>query len=281
MRARGPSLSLRTGFTLVEVLIAAALMGIIGLAIAETLRAARDADRKLQLRSERRAQDRVILERIARDIRAIVPYIAGTAYDSNAAATANYFSSGIVGTQQVGGGTEQLSRPEEQSAFDAEMMTAGGTAPVGLWNERDTLQLAIIPGARRFGDPWPFGTGTIQQVTWSVDDDPNTPERGLIRQAITVQSNATITGIPEPPEQIASNVCGIRFQYFDGTQWQPTWSSVTNADAGTTPVQTIPQAIQVDVAVRDPDGTIRWLCEVVAPFLGRQTQQVAASTAAP
>jgi prepilin-type N-terminal cleavage/methylation domain-containing protein len=272
MRARG--------FTLIEVLIAAALMGVIGLAIAETLRAARDADRKLQLRSERRAQDRVILERIARDIRAVVPYIAGTTYDSNAATTANYFSSGIVGTQQVGGGTEQLSRCEEQGAFDAEMTAAGGTAPVGLWNERDTLQLAILPGARRFGDPWPLGTGTIQQVTWSIDDDPNTPERGLIRQAITVQSNATLTGIPEPPEQVASNVCGIRFQYFDGTQWQPTWSSVTNADAGTTPVQTIPQAIQVDVAVRDPDGNIRWLCEVVAPFLGRQTQQIPPSTAA-
>ena len=57
--------------------------------------------------------------------------------------------------------------------------------------------------------------------------------------------------------------------------------SAREADAGTTPVQTIPQAIQVDVAVRDLDGTIRWLCEVVAPFLGRQTQQIQPVTATP
>lgn len=233
-------------FTLIEVLIATSILAVIGLAIAETLRAARDTDRRLQLRSERRAQDRAILERISRDLRALMPP-GGT------------YAAGLVGEQNLrASGREVLSLPTEETAAD--QAAASLQAPSPPYAERDRITISVIPGARRFGSPWPPGTGAIQSIVWEVDDDPTTLERGLVRRPTTVRD--PVPGSPaEPCEVVCANACGLMFRYFDGTDWQLTWDSSAQ--------NLIPQAIEVSVAVRDPDGTIRRLVTVVAPLTAR------------
>jgi prepilin-type N-terminal cleavage/methylation domain-containing protein len=235
----------RGGFTLIEILIATSLLAVLGLAVAETLRAARDADRRLQTRSERRAHDRAVLERIARDIRGIV-YTGGQ------------YAAGIVGTNNQRSGGEALSLADEEAR--AQAAADAIQAPPPPFIERDQLTLSVIPGARRFGSPWPAGTGAIQSIIWAVDDDPATPERGLVRRPTTITDPVT-GSLPEPVEIVGANVVGLAFRYFDGQQWQDTWDSGASS--------LLPQAIEVSVAVRDDDGTIRRLLEVVAPLTGR------------
>jgi hypothetical protein len=81
-----------------------------------------------------------------------------------------------------------------------------------------------------------------------------------------------VTGaLPEPVEIVGANVVGIMFRFFDGTAWQTSWDS--------TQTSTLPQAIEVSVAIRDDDGTIRRLVEVVAPLSGRAATAMTPSAA--
>lgn len=242
MSRRRPSRARRSGFTLIEILVATSMIGVIAVAIAETIRVARDADRRIQSRSERRAHERAALDRIARDIRGTIGP-GGT------------YAVGIVGTQNLRSGAEVLSLPDEESrAEQAATQTQGPRPP---FDERDQITISVIPGARRFGSPWPAGTGAIQSIVYAVDDDPSTPERGLVRRPVTVTDPVT-GSLPEPVEIVGPNVVGLALRYFDGTTWQLTWDSGAST--------TMPQAIEVSLAVRDEDGTIRNLTEVVAPL---------------
>jgi prepilin-type N-terminal cleavage/methylation domain-containing protein len=296
--------SKRAGFTLLEMVITAALVGVIGLAIAATLRAARDVDRRITSHSENRAADRVVLDRIAKDLRGLLPYCwnvpngisgnsntwssspngttgAGAALIANSPFTntsltniPSLTNSGLntgtfplIGYQNVRSGGEALSLPNEEAAADA--AASAIQAPSPPYNERDQLCLAIAPGPLRFGSTWPAGGGSVQYVEWEVDDDPTTPERGLVRRPCTIvpcaYPSGPLSGVPaEPCEVVCASACGIMFRYWDPTSstWDTTWDCGQNA--------VLPQAIEVSVAIRDADGTIRRLVTVVAPLTGRQ-----------
>ncbi len=270
----------RRGFTLIEVLLATSLLAVIGLAIAETLRVARTADRKIKARAERRAQDRAVLERIVRDLRAIAP--CGVLYPNGTATVAGTFAnvnlqqnapqnmpllSGVtgslplVGIQNGRSGGEQLSLADEETAAVQAAGLVDASATPAPYDERDTLTIAVVPGARRIGNEWLTGTGSIQMILWQIDDDPSTIERGLVRRPVSVQ-NAVSTN-PEPCEVVCAEACGLMLRYFDG---QGNWS--TSWDCG---VQgQLPFAIEVSVAIRDPDEkSIRRIVTVVAPLTAR------------
>lgn len=243
------------GFTLVEVLIASAMVGLIGLAIASTLRAAYDADRTLRGRADRRATERAALDAIARDLRSAVP--AGGIY-----------ASGIVGTQGTGTtGADVLATPDEVSKANDLATSEGTEAPPT--DGRDTITLAVLPSARRYGQSFAAGAGAIEQDVWAIDDDPATPERGLVRRPTRVRD--PVEGAdPEPTEEIAPDVVGMRLRYFDGTTWQDSWDSGAS--------DSMPQAIEVVLAVRDSDGAIHRASTVVAPLTGRPAQQIQPGT---
>ncbi len=253
------SVSLRSrsragGFTLVEVLIATSMLAVIGLAIAETLRAARDADRRFQARSEKRAQDRAIVERISRDLRSLMPP-GGT------------YAAGLVGEQADRGAGELLSKQTEEQAADADASAQGAVPPP--YAARDRITISVIPGAKRFGSSWAAGTGAIQSVVWEIDEDTATVERGLVRRATAVRDPVT-GAVAEPVEVVCAEACGLELRYFDGTTWQETWDSSAQ--------NLIPQAIEVSVAVRGQDGTLRRLVAVVAPQAGRPSTLIEAKT---
>jgi prepilin-type N-terminal cleavage/methylation domain-containing protein len=274
------------GFTLIEVLLATSLLAVIGLAIAETLRVARTADKKIKARAERRAQDRAVLERLERDLRAIAPMgvlypqtggqpsgtgtVAGTFANVNLSQNAPQnmpLLAGVTGTLPLVGiqngrsGGEALSLGDEETAATTAAAQVDASATPAPFDERDTLTIAIVPGARRIGSEWPTGTGSIQTILWAIDDDPSTVERGLIRRPLTVQ-NAVSTN-PEPCEVVCSDACGLMFRYFDGQgNWSTSWDCGANGQ--------LPFAIEVSVAIRDPDEkSIRRIVTVVSPLTAR------------
>jgi type II secretory pathway component PulJ len=235
------------------MIIAATLVAVMGVAIAETLRAARDADRRLQLHAERRAEDQAIVNRMANDLRALMPLPATTASTN--------FVTGLLGESNPrADGRDLLSLPAEEAKADQAALDSGGVSPP--YAERDRITISILPGARRFGSLWPAGAGAIQSIIWEVDDDPTTPEFGLVRRPTTIQ-NPLSGALPEPVEMVGPNVCGITMRYFDGTTWQTTWDSSA--------LSVIPQAIEIALAVREKDGTIHRVLSTVAPFAGRPT----------
>ncbi len=248
-----PVSSRARGFTLLELLVATSLLAVLGLAIGETLRAARDAEKRVLARAERRAQDRVALERIARDLRALVP-------------PGGVYASGLVGERiDRTSGRDALSSVEEETRA---LSALAGLAAAPPFAARDRVTISVLPGARRFGSTAPAGSGAMASVVWEVDDDPLTPERGLVRRPTTIRDPLP-GAASEPVEVVGPTVCGLALRYWDGTQWQDTWDSSAQ--------DLIPAAIEVVLAMRDADGEIRRLSTVVAPLAGRPTALVEAT----
>ena len=249
-RARRPS-PLRRAFTLLEVLLAASLTVVIGLAVAGILQVQYTARERVRARGEQRAVLAAVERRLAADLRAIVPpggvHAAGVLAES---ATRDASS-------------EALLDPVLDAAADsyrAAAATAAEAAPPV--DERDRLTLAVNTAPPEFGDSTPLGEGALVSVVYEVDDDPETEERGLVRRATRLRE--PVPGAEaEPPEQLAEWVVGLDLRFWDGAAWQETWDSGAS--------DTLPLAIEARLACA-VQGELFTFRVVVAPPTGRPSQ---------
>lgn len=244
----------RRGFTLIEVILATALSAVVALAVASLLSTQFSARDRLRQRSDQRALLGAIERRVRDDLESVVP-------------PGGLYASGLVGEDSVSAGQgESLLSPELQQIAEAVTTPLGEPIPL---NERDQLTLAVWPPARTFGEEAPEGEGALWQVVYRIDDDPDTPERGLVRVVQRVRDLTPGTD-PAPPEELAPEVVGMQLSFFDGEAWQTTWDS-SGSD-------TLPTSVALELVVaREPEGTrqrgkvLVYRIEV-APLTGRPTQ---------
>jgi prepilin-type N-terminal cleavage/methylation domain-containing protein len=236
----------RRGFTLIEILLATSLTAIVGLAVASVLGTQLTARKRMHQRSDRRTLLSALERRIRADLKAVVP-------------PGGLYASGITGEDQVSESGEELL-PPELAPLAAQATTASGDpAP---FDQRDTLTLAVWPSAHAFGEDLPLGEGSLWEVRYEIDDDPETEERGLIRRIQRVRDLAVGTD-PPAPEQIASEVVGMDVQYFDGQEWQETWDSGAS--------DTLPTAIALQLLVAHQGDVFVYRIHVSA-LTGRPSQ---------
>ncbi|MGE0710176.1 MAG: type II secretion system protein J [Planctomycetota bacterium] len=217
---------MRRAFTLIEVLLAATLMAVVGLAVASVLGTQLHASKRMHQRSDRRALLSAIERRIRADLRAVVP-------------PGGLYAAGVIGEDQVsaGGQLDALLPPDLQDLASHATTPSGEPAP---FDQRDRLTIAVWPPARTFGQEHLDGEGAMWQVVYQIDEDPETFERGLVRQVQRVRDLAP--GVEQDPaEEIAAEVVAMDAHYFDGTDWQDTWDSGSS--------DTLPSSVAVDLLV--------------------------------
>ena len=210
---------MRRGFTLVEVLLAAVLGAVITLAVAQVLWVTRRAAGSVSRRAEARGLGLAVERRLRADLLAIVP-------------PGGLHASGVVGTSAEGAGT-------------AEDLVPAGIAAPGRTDgppveARDQITLAVLGSPPAFGRLPALGEGAILSVIYRIDDDPGTPERGLVREVLRVRDLAPGAEAP-PPEPVAEEVVGLELHYFDGETWTETWDSGAS--------DTLPALIRVRLAL--------------------------------
>lgn len=244
---RGPR-RFKSGFTLVEVLLASSLTVVVGLAVASLVGTMRTSHKRLKVRSSKRAILSAIERRITADMRGLVP-------------PGGLHASGLVGANALagsGGGETLLTG--EMLDMSKQLLTPGGEpAPI---DERDELTMAVLPPAPSYGSEMPIGEGALWQVIYKIDDDPETTERGLVRAVTRVREPATGSD-PEPVEELAQEVVALNLNFFDGSEWTDTWDS-SGSD-------TLPQAVALDLVVQLPTELFVYRI-LVAPPTARPSQ---------
>ena len=208
-RAEAPKARRRgvEGFTLVELLAA---LGII-LVVVSASYALFDGGRKLAARGEYHARRfqaaRSTLRAIESDLK--LAFMGGP-YDG-----------GFVGNQ---GGTDELPLD---------------TLEAVAYNNQPKL---VTPATATLTDPAPKEFD-ISRVIYLIDQDESTKQSGLVRRRIRLVPEVVTAQDPEEGlEELSADVVGLRFRYYDGSQWVDTWSSTT--------ARALPRLIEVTVHVK-------------------------------
>lgn len=211
MRRAQPSRQTDRGFTLLEVLLAAAVFSIVLVAVHVVFHSAL----RLRERTTRLVDDSLPLQQtlsiLRRDLSNLVP--PGGTFFGELQTSPN------TGTQTNSTGSSSLSPATPTSA------NPGQSGP----------QFCTSTGVVRDAAPW----GDVVRVTYYLADPTNrTVGRDLIR---SVTRNLLPTLVEEPEDQwLMGGVESILFSFYDGNQWSEEWDSAT-ADPK------LPAAIRVEL----------------------------------
>jgi len=230
----------RRGFTLIEVLLAATLTALIGLAVGQVVYVTNRAQRRVRERSQRRSLLNVLERRVRDDLRGTLP-------------PGGLYAAGLVGQDQPEStlAGETLLDPELRREAEAK------DAPPPI-DGRAQLTLAVLPPVPAFGDALPAGQGPAWQVIYRIDDDPETAERGLVRELTRVRD--PLEGAEaEPLEVLSPDVVGLSIRYFDGQtqEWAETWNSATS--------ETLPSEVELRLALVEQDEVVELRLTVHPP----------------
>lgn len=234
--------SRRAAFTLVEVLLAAVLAAVIGLAVSQFVYVAHNGARRTRARAEVRAIRAMIARRLDDDLRALVP-------------PGGLYASGLVSLDGTRGGTSEELLP---AALQGATPVSGPTTEPPL-DARDLVTLAVNPPVLTWGDAHLPGHGAMWSVLWEVDDDPETEERGLVRRVVRMRDPLPGSD-PEPVEVLAAEAVGFDVRFWDGSGWVDAWDSGTS--------ELLPLAVEVRVAVVLQDE-LHVIQVLVAPVAAR------------
>lgn len=197
------------GFTLVEMLLALLLMAMLTTGVYEVLGVARRAERKDRDRILLDQVGKVCLERIGRDIRAMVQ-------------DQSDLNPGLFGENSEVG-LEGESHPGDFITF----LTASAVAAAEDPNTVDETTSY---------DP------DLTEVKYYVAADPEGEGQGLVRSVkCRLLHNLTNEDDAWEPQLLAEEVLGIDIRYFDGDAWTDDWDTETQ--------EGYPAAVEVTLTV--------------------------------
>jgi hypothetical protein len=192
---------------LIELLAALAIF----LVVVSASYALFDGGRNLAARGEYHARRfqaaRAALRAIESDLKAV---FSGGPYDA-----------GFIATH---GGTEELPLD---------------TVEAVAYNHQPKL---ATPAATTLSDPAPKEFD-ISRVRFSIDQDEGTKATGFVRRRVKLVPEVVTVEDPEAGlEEISADVVGLRFRFYDGTEWQETWDSTQS--------RSLPRIVEATVHVK-------------------------------
>jgi prepilin-type N-terminal cleavage/methylation domain-containing protein len=244
----------RGGFTFIELILALAMAAVLAMAWYATVRGAFKAQETAEATIAPSRTADLAMELIASDLQdAVTPNTtitnAQNAYDIDtpgATTTGNTTAT----SSSTGSGTSSGSS-SSSSASNATATTwvlAGpfeGTQNTGTGGlEIDDLIFFTLTDGPTHTD----GSGEIKMEEITLDQPKGTPsgQYSLVRK---VTQNLTSEQAVTPDEEVlCRNVAGLTLQYFDGTDWNPTWDSTAEDN-------TLPAAVQITLNLASPTAT--------------------------
>jgi prepilin-type N-terminal cleavage/methylation domain-containing protein len=231
----------RAGFTLIEIVVAIAVFGVLATTAYGVFARVLDAKQTVEARADEAALARTTLGRIVRDIRAVTlrstarattpapglgtsaPIVPSAASSTSAAGAASTATPGFV----------SIDHTEAQVPFDEIAFTAIVRRPLSLAataSDMAVVHYFLRPEERRLG------------------------RFILYRESVSMLSGETIDLAKPNPDwtaAIVGGVAGLRFRFFDGAEWIEEWSSIAGAKAGR-----VPLAVEMILALEGSDGVV-------------------------
>jgi type II secretion system protein J len=170
---------------------------------------------------------------------------AGQALSSRAQALAEVYQAARAALRALEGDLRAAVRPGRP--FDAGFRgTRGGTEAL----RRDRLEFVTASGLRpdEGVGAAPAGPGVrgidLRAVAYRVEDEgAPSGARGLVRERRAALTAETVElGRPENVEEVAPEVVGLGFRYFDEGEWREEWDSAA--------VGKLPRAVEATLLVR-------------------------------
>ncbi|NLF09797.1 MAG: hypothetical protein GX594_17730 [Pirellulaceae bacterium] len=248
----------RRGFTLLEVILAGMLTAVVMLAVATGL--------EVQLRAfisgresvERAQLARVLLHKIADDLRGLAPLQTDDAGGAPTAAPIDDDDEfDDLWEDDWGADFEFLD--EEEEPFVADDDSAAVLPPIGLRGELDWLRIdALLPirseqppesGLLPAEESAPQVAGELRSIAYyfiesnalfaeAALQSPEEPRGGLARReldriaAVRAAELGQLDDHDQDAPSLAPEVIGMEFRYFDGAEWLESWDS---AETGSLP----------------------------------------------
>lgn len=224
-------MTLRRGFTLMEMLVAMTVFTLIAGAIYSLLSSSRMLTDRAAFHGRMDQAGRSALRAIEADIRG--------AWGTPEIST---LDTGFVGTS-----TGTVDLPEDTLTL------------ISLSN---TPKTATPTSTTEVNSP----EMDLSKIAWSVDKDDGTDAKGLVRskrKLITEVQGAVKKG--DDLETIVEEVTGLRFKYYDGSGWVETWDSTST---GTLP-RAVEVTVTVAFEFRGEQETETYSTRVYLPVAAR------------
>lgn len=197
---------------------------------------------------------RTILTRMSADIKAHL----GAIDPAQLPDSANTVAGASGSTGGTDGSTTDPTAAAIQSEFFQPNFNLGveGTDTV-LMLTSSRVARELLASDKRLLDPNSLPkVSDLRRVSYWFSEDGTNP--GLARQELTnVTGEDILNQPPDVPNAseciIAPEVKTVLFEYFDGQNWQPTWSGSQMAADGQTPLGP-PSAIRITLTVKSRDG---------------------------
>ncbi|MBA4030126.1 MAG: hypothetical protein C0478_04420 [Planctomyces sp.] len=261
----------RSGFNLLEILLAAALTAVLMAAVTAALNTYYRSTVSSRVELERSRVLRAIQRQIASDLRNVTFTLqeaaaaTSTVESATSTATSGTGSSGTSGSG-TGGSTGSGSATEGSTTTDTTSTTTSmsiigaddqlAAGSVGVVGDMATLKLHVslprvdVPTEISFDETYAATTSSdLRQVSWywlaGGGTDPLTGEpspAGLARyEADRLEASFAETSgkALAMPQVIAPEIASISFRYFDGLTWLESWDSPA--------MQALPRAVEVTV----------------------------------
>ena len=232
----------RAGFTLLEITVAIAVFGVLAAAAYGVFARVLDSKQRVEARADEAAVARTTLGRIVRDIRAATlrstarPRTPGGGVSApvTAAAPAGTSPTPVAGSATAATpGFVSIDHTEGQVPFDEVAFTAIVRRPLSLAATASDMAIVhyfLRPEERRLG------------------------RFILYRESLSLLSGESFDIASPNPEwtaAIVGGVAGLRFRFFDGTEWIEEWSSVAGPHVGRAPL-----AVEMSLALEGSDGVV-------------------------
>jgi prepilin-type N-terminal cleavage/methylation domain-containing protein len=213
--------SRRRGFTLLEIILASAIMAVIALSVFSAFRIAYQArDRALGAVGPARAGE-IAMDMIRRDLESALP------------------PKGVLSREFLG------DEGPEVPGTSAVRFYAIGSNPNLSQDNNNSRYGASMTGSRQQQNPM-AASGSIERVDLIVRSIGGEP--ALVR---SVTRNLLSSTEPPPEDEVlCRGVTGFRVRYFDGYQWSETWDS-TQYD------NVLPLAVEVSIELTRPRDPTR------------------------
>jgi prepilin-type N-terminal cleavage/methylation domain-containing protein len=250
----------RGGFTLMELLVALVMAGVVALSLVGSVRVAFQA-RQAAARAARSTQaSAMAMEFIRQDLGGVMPpnpnWVDPTGVIVSTAAAASGTGTGTGGTGSTGGSSSSSSGNSTQLYLAGAFVGYdGSSAGTGTNNTGGNASVTFYTTAE--GPLHPAGgDGEIKKVELSVDNGV------LYRKVLSNLTAPQQQQIQPDQEVLCRNVRSFNLRYYDGSTWQDTWDSTQTSPANELPVA-VEVTLEIDPPADDPQSVLRKYLRII------------------
>jgi prepilin-type N-terminal cleavage/methylation domain-containing protein len=251
----------RGGFTLLEIMVAAAIGVLLMLALYVALDAQLrhvDAGREVV---EESTLARALLARIGNDVAGslppVVPRRTKSGSSSSSAPASTGSTQGASSTASSSASTGSSTQSQETTTTETTSTGLIGPVKFNLGVQGDVnrvmLYLSRVPRELNVAGGSAAPSSDLRRVSYWLAGGASEP-LGLARQELRLATaEEALGGLPasgdEPLYVIAEEVKSLEFRYYDGTAWQESWDGSTVGDTTTGASIGPPAAIEIKIGI--------------------------------